>query len=425
MLRKIQLFTAVLLWLVSFTLYRTLLSHVLYYFDQHHLFIYTRQYIATVWRREGWEGLATDFVSQFFHNEVLGAAVLATILVLIYLSFCSILRSARIWCQKRKDKADARLRVGKVVSWLEILQVPLLLTLFVFFSFTRLEDSVSTLVGYLGTFGFWAVLLRILRRKEQSSEQPRYATYISASVTLLAFLFSGYLFQKNYNIPERIMLKTQQYAEEGDWDNVLEYTSAYLRSGHNNILIAYYHSLALAEKGALTKNLNRALQGESDPAVNYILQMGPQALFFPWRSNSRESEYGSLIYERLGLINEAQHWETEAMQVFGLTAPHLTRLAKYAIATGRPEAAEHFIEPLRHTLFFRGEAAALEGMNAKGEVPGLKNAFAVASDTTKAHFTNVTSLSAQLKYALACDSTNTLAQDYQQTCQILSSLQQK
>ena len=111
------------------------------------------------------------------------------------------------------------------------------------------------------------------------------------------------------------MLKAEQ-AVKSELDDVLMQTEKYLKRQANNQLIFYFRNMALYHTGQLLDHL-----------LDYPLNMGVKALYFPWNSDSRESEYGHFLYEDLGYINEAQRWEFEAMVVWGETAPHLLNLA--------------------------------------------------------------------------------------------------
>jgi hypothetical protein len=107
--------------------------------------------------------------------------------------------------------------------------------------------------------------------------------------------------------------------------------------------------LALYHKGELIYHL-----------FDYPPFLGVRSLYFPWNSDSRESEYGHIIYEHIGHINEAHHWEFEAMAVWGETAPHLLNLARYNIVNHRPKVAQRFINKLKQSLFYHEEALQLE-----------------------------------------------------------------
>lgn len=399
------------MWLFSFVIYKTLLSHVLFYADSHHLFLYEWQYLADTLRREGLGGLATDFIVQFFHDKTTGAAVLASMLAVIYLIPSLLLISVSGRCRKRL--------VSRICQMLFFCQIPLAVTILLFFSFQKSTDTPLAIFTAFIVASAGAALLRPAGR--EYGRRSWLSAFALCLVAAAFFAVTVVVFRKNYDIPERMMLKTEQFAEEEDWDSVLEYSAAYFRSGRRNRLIAYYRSMALAEKGELLATVVRARSGTAGPEDRYLMEMGENALFFPWESNSRESEFGSMVYERTGLINEAQRWETEAMQVFGITGPHLVRLAKYAITTGRPDVADHFIEHLRHTLNWRREALWLEDIKHDADGPGIADAFrnSRADDRLPSPFSNVISLAHQLEYALECNPDNAIAAEYLEACRLL------
>ena len=139
--------------------------------------------------------------------------------------------------------------------------------------------------------------------------------------------------------------------------------------------------------------------------------MGVKALYFPWNSDSRESEYGHFLYEDLGYINEAQRWEFEAMVVWGETAPHLLNLARYNVVNKRPEVARRFINLLKQSLFYRKEAEQLEAVLHTGKVPGLRAPLADVKESP-ARFANVLNIGPELQYLCEKDSTNRMAFEY-------------
>ncbi|MCZ2557217.1 DUF6057 family protein, partial [Bacteroides fragilis] len=160
------------------------------------------------------------------------------------------------------------------------------------------------------------------------------------------------------------MIMAEKSVKEKNWENVLTQTEKYINSGRTNQLISYFHNLALYHTGKLPYQL-----------FDYPQKLGVKALYFPWNSDSRESEYGHFIYEDLGYINEAQRWEFEAMVVWGETAPHLLNLARYNIVNKRPEVARRFINLLKQSLFYRKDAEELEKQLHAGSVPGLRMAL--------------------------------------------------
>ncbi len=193
-----------------------------------------------------------------------------------------------------------------------------------------------------------------------------------------------------------------------EWEKVLDYTKRYLDTGRYNRLISYFYHLALYHTGQLPYHL-----------LDYPPRKGVEGLYFPWNSDSRESEYGHILYEELGYINEAQRWEFEAMVVWGETAPHLINLAKYNIINHRPLVARRFINKLKQSLFYRKEALQLEEWVDGGKVPGLKNALEGKTDTP-ARFANVLNIGPELQYLCERDSTNRMAFEYLMSNLLLS-----
>ena len=204
------------------------------------------------------------------------------------------------------------------------------------------------------------------------------------------------------------MLKTEQLVKSGEWEKVLEYTNGYLMTGRSNQLISYFHHLALYHTGQLPYRL-----------LDYPQKQGVKGLYFPWNSDSRESEYGHILYEELGYINEAQRWEFESMVVWGETAPHLINLARYNIVNHRPLVAQRFINKLKQSLFYREAALELESLVNGGKVPGLRNALDGKVDTP-ARFANVLNIGPELQYLCENDSTNKMAFEYLMSNLLLS-----
>ncbi|MFK2030543.1 DUF6057 family protein, partial [Bacteroides fragilis] len=172
--------------------------------------------------------------------------------------------------------------------------------------------------------------------------------------------------------------------------------------------ISYFHNLALYHTEKLPYQL-----------FDYPQKLGVKALYFPWNSDSRESEYGHFIYEDLGYINEAQRWEFEAMVVWGETAPHLLNLARYNIVNKRPEVARRFINLLKQSLFYRKDAEELEKQLHAGSVPGLR----MALENNKEHparFANVINIGPELQYLCEQDTTNRMAFEYLMSDLLLS-----
>lgn len=382
-----------LLFLVYFTVYRGALSHVITYHEQHHLFLYSTSYRRQIFASEGWLEYVTNFVIQFFYNPTAGSVILALILASVYFLTDRIIRI--------------------FIEGEEPLQPAVVPSLCLFFYTMSVDHSLKTVVGVFLLLLLINLLLLFVRpqRKIVRWPQPvgRYGRIWLTVILLTVYAAGGYVFfLKSYSVGERIMLKAEQAAKAEDWNKVLEYTENYLNRGRSNHLIAYFHNLALYHTGSLPYRL-----------FDYPQALGVKSLYFPWDGNSRESEYGYLLYEKLGYLNEAHRWEFEAMVVWGETAPHLLNLARYNLSNGRPRVAQRFINLLKQSLFYRDEALRLEQLAGTSDTSLPRNALPNVDDIP-ARFSNVLNLGPELQYLCEKDTTNRMAFEYLMSHLLLS-----
>ncbi|UVO87311.1 DUF6057 family protein [Bacteroides fragilis] len=61
-----------LLFIIYFLCYQGVLSHVIYYHEQHHLFLFSKEYFLKQIHTEGLLSYLTDFIIQFFYMPALG-----------------------------------------------------------------------------------------------------------------------------------------------------------------------------------------------------------------------------------------------------------------------------------------------------------------------------------------------------------------
>ncbi len=382
-----------LLFLVYFTVYRGALSHVITYHEQHHLFLFSASYWRQILASEGWLEYVTNFVIQFFYYPVAGSAVLAFMLASVYFLTDRIIR--------------------RFVAGENPLQLAVVPSLCLFFYTMPVDHSLKTVVGVFLLLFVINLLLLFVKPKRKIVRWPqpfgRHGRIWLTVILLTVYAAGGYVFfLKSYSVGERIMLKAEQAAKAGDWEKVLEYTGNYLGRGRSNQLIAYFHNLALYHTGTLPDRL-----------FDYPQALGVKSLYFPWDGNSRESEYGYLLYEKLGYLNEAHRWEFEAMVVWGETAPHLLNLARYNLSNGRPRVAQRFINLLKQSLFYRDEALRLEQQTGNPDHALPRNALRNTEDVP-ARFANVLNLGPELQYLCEKDSTNRMAFEYLMSHLLLS-----
>ena len=341
-----------ILFLCYFMAYMGNLSHIIAYHEQHHLFLYTEAYFEQQLQSEGFFYYLTAFIIQFFYYPWLGCTLLALLLALVYLMTSNII------C----------LSFGKQ----DLFHLGIIPSLLLFYYTMEASHTLVPVTVTVLSLGLVNLILWIFRRRmplipilqNTHIQQKKLRMGLQAVVLFVYAGYGYYHFVTSYNRSEGIMLKAEMNVKARDWDNVLKYTKLYLDSGKTNHLIAYFHQLALYHKGLLPHHL-----------FDYPQYLGVKALYFPWNSDSRESEYGHFIYEDLGHINEAHHWEFEAMAVWGETAPHLLNLARYNIVNHRPKVAQRFINKLKQYLFYKEESLQLEQNLESGKVEGLRNAL--------------------------------------------------
>lgn len=395
-MKRLHYIIFVFLFVLYFFCYYGVLSHVLFYHEQHHLFLFSCDYFRQCVASEGLLSYLTAFVIQFFHIPALGSGLLALIIASVYLLSHQIIR--------------------KISGGNDLLQLSMLPSLGLFF-YTMSADRALTLVTgcFLTLMLLYFVLLLIQRCwKVFPLFKINYTIRQSVRICLTLLILAGYAgfgyryFVGHYKRSERVMLKAEEYVKSKEWEKVLRYTSHYWRSGRTNQLIAYFHHLALYHTGQLPYRL-----------LDFPQVMGVKSLYFPWNSDSRESEYGHFLYEELGYINEAQRWEFEAMVVWGETAPHLLNLARYNILNSRPLVAQRFINKLKQSLFYRKEALELEKRLNDKQLPGMKNALSKVQEEP-ARFANVLNIGPELEYLCQQDTTHRMAFEYLMSQLLLS-----
>lgn len=388
MRKQLHYILFIILFVIYTACYQGVLSHIIFYQEQHHLFLFSTTYFTYCIHSEGVMSWLTNFLIQFFHYPLLGCCLMAGILSSVYLL--------------------VRFIIYRVTGKRDLFQFALLPSLYLFLLTVPADASlvsvVSVWVSLLVVAVFCWLLSPWLRKVHLLIQDIRLKPVEFWSVTVILLLVYGggtfYKFLQKYDIREYRMLKAEQAVKERIWDDVLMQTEKYLKHQPNNQLIFYFRNIALYHQGKLLDHL-----------LDYRLNMGVKALYFPWNGDSRECEYGHFLYEDLGYINEAHRWEFEAMVVWGETAPHLLNLAQYNVVNKRPEVARCFINLLKQSLFYRTEAEQLEAALYTGQVPGLRVALTNAKESS-VRFANVLNIGPELQYLCEVDSTNRMAFEY-------------
>lgn len=368
--------------------YEGVLAHVIYYQEQHHLFLFSSEYFHRTILSGGWTEYLGSFLVQLFYYPTLGSAVLAIIIASIYL----MIYKSFYW----------------VTGRLDYFQLSLLPSLFFFLKSMAPDYSlgklmITWLVLLLVTsvcYMLSGITVKMFNRCFLWKIKPLVYWLITFSCISIYGFISFSEFVSDYNMGEHRMIMADKAIKERKWDEVLNQTEHYMQAGRMNQLMFYYRNMALYHKGKLLNHL-----------LDYPQRFGVKSLYFPWNSDSRESEYGYAVYEQLGYINEANRWEFEAMVVWGETAPHLIRLAQYNILINRPKVAQRFINVLKQSGFYGKIAAQLEINLKEGKVPGMRLALP-NKVKGKPRFANIINLGPELHYLCQQDASNNMAFEY-------------
>lgn len=392
--------------LIFFIAYMTLYRHVVIFHEQHHLFRFSIEYIRETAHQHGVLALCSAFLAQFAYYPWLAALIWSAMLVGVYCMTRSILR--------------------RIVGFNDSLQLSAIVPCWAFYTSVNIDGSLNQFViVFSSALALYLISLLLPARKRVISIPWKPMPYL-APVIIAAFFGAFYFYSfrpvtitlpdgrtrsftreevKNQRFNEELMVKAAQAVRRADWDEVIAISDRQAETGVKNHLMLYFRAMALYHRGELLDRLFEQPQAH-----------GPNSLFFPWKADKNRAEYGGYIFEQLGALNSAIHWEFEALVGWGETAYHLINLSRYYIETQRPKQAEKFIHPLKQTLFYRGEARRLEEQKKAGHVPGLRDALAgVKQDPANfdpIRFDNVLNIGADCKYILLNDPTNEMARDY-------------
>lgn len=130
------------------------------------------------------------------------------------------------------------------------------------------------------------------------------------------------------------------------FNEVVDYN---IKNASNNVLTIYLNNIALCETGRL-----------NDQLFHFRQNPDGQTLFLRWEMSEEILRRGGYFYYTIGMINEAQRWAYENMIMKGLTPEDLKMLIKTEIINGNYKVASKYISVLKKTIFYRGEALALE-----------------------------------------------------------------
>ncbi len=393
--------------------YLAVYEYVIYFHEQHHLFRFTWQYVCDTAHQYGILWPVTEFVVQFGYYTWLGALVWSLLCVGAYCMMQGIIR--------------------RLTGLRDLLQLSAIPSVAMFFLTTEVDRfPVASIKIFTAVFGLWLLSLLLVRvvpvlRKRyaasrKGSPQCKWWVVVASVACFFGIFYAGYqISMKERDVEvssgkmrhqthddrvhqrdvERLMIDTERALNQRDWERVMELTTQQAVTGEPNHLMSYFRCLALYHTGQLTTHL-----------FDFPLKYGAQSFFFPWKAERNRAEFGGYVFEELGAINSANHWEFEALVGWGETARHLTSLAKYAIVSGKTQQARKYIAPLKATLFYRSKAADLEQWLKEGKVPGLAVNIGPNEVMPHCRWDNVENLGGDLSYLLLHDPNNKMAREY-------------
>lgn len=368
--RHLTAATALVLGAVVTVLYGTVLDHLLIYMEQHRLFRFSGEYVATELHQAGAAKLAGDFVAQFFYHPWLGAAVLGVLFALLFAMGADGLR-------RLAGRANA-LTVGA-----GLIAPSVLIALG-----GSIEVRIEPLMEALACGAvFWTVCavagLFLSRRrrvaegagggKKAGSEGRRRLASVAATAATAAVIMAGAVgwnLVKSYDPMERTVVLIEEEYRAGDDAAVISRADEYLAAGGRVHVVPFFRNLSLLRSGQLAAH-----------AFDYPPLFGIKALYVPWDGHVLKREYGKYLFDLIGHVNEAQRLQSEAMTNFGETGRNIVDLTAYNIMNGRDRVARRGIRHLRQTLFYRAQADSLEAALGTGRVAGRRNFFEGVPDS--------------------------------------------
>lgn len=386
----IKTLTAIAIFVCYLIALLTLQEHVIFYQEQHNLFLFTQSYFEQTLHSKGPLGYVGAFMTQFYYYPWLGAIIVSLLAVCVYLLIESI--------------------IYRIFGCRDFLQLGVASAVALYFTLDNLEESPAwILLAVLVLWFCWMILLIALKPRNQKEYNSRLSLIQIVLPLVLAagYIVGGFYIEINhYDKAERYMIMAEKAVKNKNWDKAIDITSKYLATGRMNKLMLYLRSYALAQKDELIDHL-----------FDYPQKVGQQALAFPWSSNTRETEYGHLVHEATGDINAAHQWAFEAMTAWGETGPHLVDLAKYNVALGRPKVAEKFARKLDKSLFYRHEARKIRDAISGRDTLELYNSV---PDSLSVKWINVKDFRPNLMQNYLADPDNKIVRQYLFASMLLS-----
>jgi len=194
---------------------------------------------------------------------------------------------------------------------------------------------------------------------------------------------------------------------EDKYDEVIAYNTS---NPPNNSLTIFLNNVALCETDKL-----------DDLLFHFPQSADAKTLFLKWEMVGEILNRGGYFYYTIGMINEAHRWAFENMVMKGLSPEGLKMLIKTELINGNYKVASRYIDILKNSFFYRGEAKKYEkflfsdtALNADKEL-GKRRQTKVEND----FFSITDNPYINLEMILSADSLNRKAFEYKMAFMLL------
>lgn len=365
--RVIQGATAALLWLAAVLFWWKAVPQALSYQEQLQLFLFDGDYL---WERIAVPGgtarYIAEFLVQFYNNVLLGAIVIATLMVIIQqltwrLCRCgaflrcvlSLVPVVLVWL----IMGDINVLLGLVVAVVMVLGAMVIGRRLNIWGNTLLTIATYWLAGPLTIIlVFYAAWLAIKRKHYVLSPLPLVVLIAMVWFSCLVLPYPqdvlwcgiGY-----YRAPAMIPLPKGFDAREYE---LLDYDFLVRRNNWDAIISKAEKKTPDLPMSVSALNLALAMKGQLTQRAGDFYQHGSEGLIPPFDRNYNTTLVTAEIFFQLGLVNDAQRLTFEMMEAipnYNKSARCIRRLAETNIINGQYDVARKYLAMLEKTLFYR------------------------------------------------------------------------
>lgn len=315
---------AVLYWFWAFP-YRAALS----YREEMQLFLTTSEYFTEhVSDLDGLFIYAGEFLTQFFNNYWIGAAIM-TVMMLLPTLFCY----------------PAFRRLAPNASKISLLLIALIPAIGLWLCLGNPEVTMAAVVKTDFIIAIAYLITEAAHHTKRGSRihvawriPAKIAVPVLVAVEAAAVIF---LYPKAYDATTYRLIDYDYLVRVNDWDGILELSDE--------------HQPDLPMTVSAT-NLALGMTGQLDSRAFQYYQHGAEGLVPPFVKETLSSWTTGEIFFQLGMINSAQRFCFEGMEAiptYNKSARAIKRLSETAIIRGEYTLAKKYLHILENTLFYR------------------------------------------------------------------------